>query len=33
MAAVDAITADFDERPALFDVRKAFDADAPQIHQ
>ena len=33
MAAVDAITADFEERPALFDVRKAFDADAPQIHQ
>ena len=30
-AAVDAITADFDERPALFDVRKAFDADAPEI--
>src|SRR6187399_632016 len=21
-----------DERPALFDVRKAFDADAPEIH-
>ena len=33
MAAVDAITADFQERPALFDVRKAFDADAPVIHQ
>ena len=33
MAAVAAITADFDEQPALFDVRKAFDADAPQIHQ
>ena len=33
MAAVAAITADFEERPALFDVRKAFDADAPQIHQ
>ena len=32
MAAVEAITADFEERPALFDVRKAFDADAPQIH-
>ena len=32
MAAVAAITADFEERPALFDVRKAFDADAPQIH-
>jgi len=33
MAAVASITADFEERPALFDVRKAFDADAPQIHQ
>jgi len=33
MAAADAITADFQERPALFDVRKAFDADAPVIHQ
>jgi CO/xanthine dehydrogenase Mo-binding subunit len=33
MAAVDAITADFQERPALFDVRKAFDADAPVIHR
>lgn len=33
LAAVDAIEADFDERPALFDVRKAFDADAPRIHQ
>jgi len=33
MAAVAAITADFQERPALFDVRKAFDADAPVIHQ
>jgi len=33
MAAVAAITADFEERPALFDVRKAFDADAPEIHQ
>ena len=31
-AAVDAIEIDFDERPALFDVRQAFDADAPQIH-
>ena len=28
-----AITADFEEQPALLDVRKAFDADAPQIHQ
>ena len=33
MAAVAAITADFEERPALFDLRKAFDADAPKIHQ
>ena len=33
MAAVAAITADFEERPALLDVRKAFDADAPRIHQ
>jgi CO/xanthine dehydrogenase Mo-binding subunit len=32
-AAVEAIEVDFDERPALFDVRKAFDSDAPTIHQ
>ncbi len=32
-AAVDAIEIEFEERPALFDVRKAFDPDAPQIHQ
>lgn len=32
-AAVEAIAVDFDERPTLFDVRKAFDADAPRIHQ
>ena len=31
-AAVDAIEIGFDERPALFDVRQAFDADAPQVH-
>jgi CO/xanthine dehydrogenase Mo-binding subunit len=31
--AVAKITADFDERPMLLDVRKAFDADAPRIHQ
>jgi CO/xanthine dehydrogenase Mo-binding subunit len=31
-AAVDAIEVSFDERSALFDVRKAFDADAPKIH-
>ncbi len=33
LAAVEAISVAFDERPALFDVRKAFDADAPTIHQ
>ncbi len=33
LAGVDAIDVDFDERPALFDVRKAFDPDAPKIHQ
>jgi CO/xanthine dehydrogenase Mo-binding subunit len=32
-AAVDAIEIEFEERPALWDVRKAFDADAPRIHQ
>ena len=32
-AAVDAIEVDFEERPALFDIRQAFDADAPKIHQ
>jgi CO/xanthine dehydrogenase Mo-binding subunit len=32
MAAVAAITAEFEELPALFDVRRAFDADAPQVH-
>lgn len=31
-AAVEAIEIEFDERPALFDVRKAFDPDAPKIH-
>ena len=31
-AAVEAIEVDFEERPALFDVRKAFDPDAPKIH-
>jgi CO/xanthine dehydrogenase Mo-binding subunit len=30
--AVEAIDVDFEERPALFDVRKAFDPDAPRIH-
>ena len=33
MAAVEAIKIDFDEKPALLDVRKAFDPDAPVIHQ
>lgn len=33
LAALDAIEVDFEERPALFDVRKAFDAGAPRIHQ
>ena len=32
-AAVEAIEIEFDERPALFDVRKAADPDAPKIHQ
>jgi CO/xanthine dehydrogenase Mo-binding subunit len=32
-AAVDAIGLDLVEKPALFDIRKAFDADAPRIHQ
>jgi CO/xanthine dehydrogenase Mo-binding subunit len=31
--AAEAIEIDFDERPALFDVRKAADPDAPQVHQ
>jgi CO/xanthine dehydrogenase Mo-binding subunit len=30
--AVDAIEIEYEERPALFDVRKALDPDAPQIH-
>jgi CO/xanthine dehydrogenase Mo-binding subunit len=32
VAAVDAIEIAFEERPALFDVREAFDADSPKIH-
>ncbi len=32
-AAVEAIDIGYEERPALFDVRKAFDPDAPVIHQ
>jgi CO/xanthine dehydrogenase Mo-binding subunit len=30
--AVEAIGLELDEKPALFDVRKAFDADAPKVH-
>jgi CO/xanthine dehydrogenase Mo-binding subunit len=30
--AVEAIDVEYDERPALFDVREAADPDAPQIH-
>jgi CO/xanthine dehydrogenase Mo-binding subunit len=30
--AVEAIDLDLNEKPALFDVRKAFDPDAPKIH-
>jgi CO/xanthine dehydrogenase Mo-binding subunit len=33
MAAVAAITADFEEQEPFLDIRKIFDADAPQIHQ
>jgi CO/xanthine dehydrogenase Mo-binding subunit len=32
-AAVERIEIEFEERPALTDVRKAFDPDAPKIHQ
>ncbi len=31
--AVSRIEVDFEERPALTDVRQAFDSDAPRIHQ
>jgi CO/xanthine dehydrogenase Mo-binding subunit len=31
-AAVEAIEIEFEARPALFDVRKAFDPDAPKVH-
>ena len=33
MEAVAAIDVTYEERPPLFDIRKAFDPDAPQIHQ
>jgi CO/xanthine dehydrogenase Mo-binding subunit len=32
-AAVEAIEIAYEERPALFDIRKAFDPDAPTVHQ
>ena len=31
-AAVEAIEVSYEEKPALFDIRKALDPDAPQIH-
>ena len=31
-AAVEAVELDLEERPALFDIRKAADPDTPQIH-
>ena len=31
-AAVDAIELELEERPTLFDIRRAFDDDAPMIH-
>jgi CO/xanthine dehydrogenase Mo-binding subunit len=33
LEAVDAIEIDFEERPAVFDIRTAADPDAPKIHQ
>jgi CO/xanthine dehydrogenase Mo-binding subunit len=33
LEAVDAIEIEYDERPALFDIRRALDPDAPRIHQ
>ena len=33
MEALDAIEIEYEERPALFDMRKALDPDAPKIHQ
>ena len=32
MAGVEAIDIEYSERPALFDVRKAFDSDSAQVH-
>ena len=33
MAAVEAIAVEYEERTPLFDIRKAFDSDAPKVHQ
>jgi CO/xanthine dehydrogenase Mo-binding subunit len=33
LEALDAIEVEFEKRPALFDIRKAMDPDAPKIHQ
>ncbi len=33
LEALDAIEIEYEERPALFDIRKALDPDAPTIHQ
>jgi CO/xanthine dehydrogenase Mo-binding subunit len=33
LEAVEAIEIEFEERPALFDLRKAADPDAPKVHQ
>ena len=32
-AAVDAIEISYEERPALLDIRQAFDPEAPKVHQ
>jgi CO/xanthine dehydrogenase Mo-binding subunit len=32
LAALDLIEVDYEERPALFDMRRAFDPEAPKIH-
>jgi CO/xanthine dehydrogenase Mo-binding subunit len=33
LEAIDAIEIEYEERPALFDIRKALDPEAPSIHQ
>jgi CO/xanthine dehydrogenase Mo-binding subunit len=33
LEALELIDIEYEERPALFDVRKAFDPDAPKVHQ